>query len=464
MTSPHLNERTIELLILGSPDIADRREETLRHVETCRHCRELYDDMREFYDALEQDADPAGLPEGSSLTIRPQYHQAVVPAPERGPVMRWVSRHRAATAGSAAVVFGALAWLASTLPTGGGSPSYVNYNIQQNLVEVYSARNEKLWHVAVNDAAVLRDAATLEPRLSRVTVTDVDADGQKEVLMAIGSTDPRLSPHQRLVTFAGSGSVRSVTGDLPQATFRGAKYPEVFYVIYYSLVRRTPDSVADVVAVLTNGRSPCVVVRYDANGKVLGEYWHFGNLLGPYLRDVDGDGRPEVVLAGSDDSAEGDEGSAGVRAVVLVLDPEKIVGRTESSVTPGFGFATSDAEKLYLRLPHGRLDRSQAWGMRTGSLIASSDSLMVFSVSTYPGDLRVMFDIVLDRELRMLRVRSTTDTELMVENLRRAGKLPTGRAAQGLLDEYRALEYWDGRMWRSERVEVQRPAGTAHRP
>jgi hypothetical protein len=227
-----------------------------------------------------------------------------------------------------------------------------------------------------------------------------------------------------------------------------------------NVIRGGEGAAAEVFALITNERSPCAVIRYGPQGMVIGEYWHQGNLIGPYLYDLDGDQSPEILLIGSNDEAEDSLGASGVRAVLVVLDPRRVVGRTESSVTPGFGFSRSKAERYYIRLPRGPFDRALGLGLRLSQLRTVDSSHFVFKVQTYPGEARVMFDVQFDRFMNVQSVRPTSDTHVDIAAMQSAGILPKGQLGAKALEVYRQVEYWNGNDWTTERTSIE--AGNGH--
>lgn len=60
----------------------------------------------------------------------------------------------------------------------------------------------------------------------------------------------------------------------------------------------------------------------DTDGRLVGEYWHFGALVSGVVLDADGDGRPEVVVAGVNNPGPGN-GSPAIVELKLPLPPPR---------------------------------------------------------------------------------------------------------------------------------------------
>jgi hypothetical protein len=98
-------------------------------------------------------------------------------------------------------------------------------------------------------------------------------------------------------------------------------------------------------------RYPSVVVVVDGKGKPRGEYWHSGHFDSVYTRDLDKDGRDEILAAGS--SADSS------RATLVVLDPRNIAGaQVLSPDHPNqlLGFPPG-TEKAVITFARGRLNK-----------------------------------------------------------------------------------------------------------
>jgi hypothetical protein len=92
-------------------------------------------------------------------------------------------------------------------------------------------------------------------------------------------------------------------------------------------------------------------------GRLAGEYFHSGALAGLGVLDMDGDGVPEILLAGTNNSGDGG-------ATLLALDSEKVFGASAEDPLHTLHGLGPAQEKLRIRFPLSCLDRK--FGYRPG--------------------------------------------------------------------------------------------------
>ena len=216
----------------------------------------------------------------------------------------------------------------------------------------------------------------------------------------------------------------------------------------------------EIVAALCNWRSPSVVVRLDPRGTVLGEYWHYGHLTAMNIVHSPDGTNDRIIMTGINDGQD----TSGVRFPVLaVLDPSKIIGKTEASATRGFGLPVSSAEVHYIRLAGCDMDRAIKSLPVIRNKLSSEDDLFRFVVVTTQAmrfvnsadTVSYSFEYDFTPGWSVSDVRANDMTELSHARLRAAGLVtstfgPTYCA--GLRD---SVMYWTGDAWR-------RPIATIH--
>jgi hypothetical protein len=235
--------------------------------------------------------------------------------------------------------------------------------------------------------------------------------------------------------------------------FVNTGYPDQFRTECMVLGDFSKSGAPEIIAVTANASSPCLLARFDKNGNLLGEYWHFGNLVSIYAVDLYGDGKPEIVCCGTNDAA-GD--LVNRYGVVAVLDPSKIEGRVESVGSAGFGFPPSQAELYYIRFPRTdieNIDRIRAvvspmWPVR----YENGDAFNFwYTMPSY----EIALQYILSKQMRILGIVPTTGYEELHGKWVKEDKLK-GKIDSEYLDNLRTgVRYWDGKEWRKEPVRVQ---------
>ncbi|HLF15631.1 MAG TPA: hypothetical protein VI932_12160 [Bacteroidota bacterium] len=196
----------------------------------------------------------------------------------------------------------------------------------------------------------------------------------------------------------------------------------------------------------------------DRHGEILGEYWHQGQFPAIYARDINGDGKAELVLCGFNDVDDATEPSS---PVIIVLDPGKIRGKQESQVTRGYGYEKSDAELYYVKLPLTAINTYAHTGAGVSRMRVQDDRLIFLWGFRGPDDLRFNLDFVFSRSFEPLRVIAATQINQLFEREYDRKHIST-RLDDPYLDNLRSgVRFWDGKEWRAEAVGVNSP-GSIH--
>ncbi len=156
----------------------------------------------------------------------------------------------------------------------------------------------------------------------------------------------------------------------------------------------------------TDKKPPCIVASsahaiwwpnqialLDSNGKVLSEYWHSGRLDSMTLADLDGDGREEIVAAGTNNGY--------LQATLVVLDPDRVSGAS-SEVRPQFQIHGMGAAQERTRLLFPRSDMNKAFFSYNSAFgLSVSNSIIRFSVEEciVPGGCTVAYEFAKNLQL-----------------------------------------------------------------
>jgi hypothetical protein len=198
------------------------------------------------------------------------------------------------------------------------------------------------------------------------------------------------------------------------------------------------------------GRSPSAILRFGIDGKVLGEYWHFGHLTKLGAVDLCRKGRAQLLAGGSNDAdGEGDFGFIGV----TLLDPGRISGKTEATLTPGFGYPPSTAELACVRLPNTPVNiRYHSKPGVDGIVIdssASEQAARVWWVASV-ADGKIVLEYIFGPDLVLKALKSSDATIRLLTNLRDRGEMSSRDVEEFLPSLRPGVEYWDGGAWRKE--------------
>ena len=365
----HIDEHTLELYVLGSATIRGQRRSIARHLGRCQHCRAIAQQFVEIYTEAEKHAAKATgtLSRGTMLVrsplkvsgkLAPSEGRSSIPSRQSATqLFQYFKVHPTVTGIGGLVVLALLGIVifrgirpANDL----ANPKGFHYNLSTNNLEVYNSRDEILWKKTSRELDLV-EGAELSFKSTFTTVQDLDGDGVNELITLI----PVVLPDGKLVRncvriFNREGTLLSSTALGESVAFGSRQYDQNAFGSG-GLVVVGRAGARNIVAVAPHWRSPTVVARLNAKGEILGEYWHYGHITGIYKVRLRDNGKECVVLIGGDDSRD----SVGVRfPVLIVLDPDGLVGKTESPATRGFGFAASKAEIAHLFFPVTEADKA----------------------------------------------------------------------------------------------------------
>ena len=467
----HLSEHTLELFVLGGGKDAVLRKQVEEHVAICRGCNRLLESIKTYYEEAEAEARKpvrnsalkAGrLParrrkeaEGflvSPVSEPPAYIEVRVPTIWRR--IHKFSRENRAVSAFAVLAFAAVTYLLLSYAfRDDPNPAYCYLDTAKHQLEVYNAGNKLLWELPS-----FWTAFNTGPGADNAAIADLDRDGRNELItcLPIGSETQPMN----LKVFDSRGKLAGKFS-FPKTpiSYDGDSYHEPLGFSAVS-TETLPDGSVDLLVTSNDRRSPSLVARLDSRLKIIGEYWHYGTFSAyPYSTGDKLDNR--LLLAGSDD-AEDMKGKD--YSFAAVLDPLKITGKTESSVTPGFGMRISPAEIYYIRFP--LTDLGKALGQRCfaspDGLVG--DSLMYISVKSsraIPTTIAAPrnafgFEYIFDvKTMRVRQVKFLTPTEQTYAELKREGKVH-GTFNQRYLDNLmHGVRYWTGSKWVKEPTKVK---------
>ena len=466
----HIDEHTLDLYVLGAPEVSGRRREIEAHLKKCMGCKALADHFSQYYHQAGTELQLHRLTPlaGDRSIMRGEANATALYEASWGPIrqsprtrldlFRQFARRHPLAAGTgsfvALTIVAGLAILLSISIRKDTNPEYYHLNLGQEMFEVYNREHQMLWQIP---APGLSGVEKIEREhgnfLSKIV--DLDGDGKNEVITAIPSLGSDHGKANVLQVFSSGGTIIKTVEFGEAVQFRGAQYHGRDFGAYAILVEDFAGSGAkEIIVAAASGRSPFLVERFDASGRLMGEYWHFGTFYGVYAEDLKQDGKKEVILCGVNDAAPLTEG---VFAPIVVLDPTKIVGKTESLGSPGFGFTPSSAEVYYLRLPQSDINEashSKAWvtsmrPVRWDTL----EALSFWQYGTAPQDLP-MFEYIFSRNMSLLAVKSEDRTIKLRDSLVETGVLK-GRIDATYLDRLKeGVKYWNGKEWTKEVTEI----------
>ncbi|MFH0992043.1 MAG: hypothetical protein V1799_18715 [bacterium] len=452
----HYDEHKLELFVRKSDLIAEERKDIELHLSGCNGCRELADQISQFYSELDtslrgQVALPARKDE--IVVARPEVVHYSTPSISRLPARMWafaLNRPIAAsisTIGAIAIVVGAMSVIPWITSIGDKNRDLfeVHANAALGRLEALNRNSDTVW--------TLPWISSYQPspddrKLGRTAFVVADPFGNGEWLVFSIIPELGVSPQKNgIVIVQAYDDEKNQTFATPLGedfAFVGKPFAMNFLGRGIVVDDFSGKGVKDIIVGVDHYDSPSVIYRLDGNGNVLGSYWHYGRVSGLFSIDLRKDGRKQLVLCGINDVLQ--------KAMLAVLNPERIKGKSEATTTPGFGFTKSVAEEYYITFPSCDLwDLGDLPKPRVTKIIGGGDR---FEASVEDASSKGIFRFVFSSNMDCLSVTSVDDTKRNYEQLKKEGKLH-GEINDSYLEELRrSVEYWDGIQWSYSKTRV----------
>jgi hypothetical protein len=186
----------------------------------------------------------------------------------------------------------------------------------------------------------------------------------------------------------------------------------------------------------TRMRDPTRVLLLDLEKNILGEYWHFGQISDIAIGDIDGDGRPELLCSGQNNSGGRDQ-----HPCFFILNPRNLRG-AGPVLSPEFRIdgMSVGSELVYVLLPLTPLEQQKSPGI-AAIKIEYLDS----------GRIQVYVDVdnpiyEFDKDGRILTVTLGHSFRRLHETAVQAGKLAEAPDYDRLCAELKSgVRYFDGK-------------------
>jgi hypothetical protein len=472
----HTEEHIIELYILGSDLVKEQIDEIEAHLKVCHGCRKLAEEMETFYRNAEENFQhaPDVEKEASKALVRvhnalERYYEPYAPPVPYRPTtfigkFQYIARLHPVTTGigsfatvamlGAAMIFGLKDFFKDT------NPAYTHLNPERAVVEVYNKGNDLLWSFPSKGVYHLSQDQYAELS-KKIIVADLNRDGRNEIITTLPIREKGGDEAIPLTIFSSDGKSSRDVQFQEHVQFRGVKYSETFGTTNMSCDDFGNDGRKEIIIATSNGRSPSIVYRLLSDGTILGQYFHFG-MGRVFAINLQDDHRKALAFCGRNDVNDLDSLSY---AVLIVIDPKRLLGKMEASDSRGFGLPVSSAEMYVVRFPlsgmnvalHSIAEVKDISSIQFGGKpafqvnIVGNSKILEKDEYQYP-----IFEYVLAPDMTALTVKYEDITLLGRNDLITQGKV-AGKIDQSYLDNLKnGVRYWNGTSWQKEPTMVKR--------
>jgi hypothetical protein len=466
----HIDEHTIELYILGSELVKEQTAEIEAHLKECHGCRTLAGQMEAFYKQAEGflqtslNAVEGNLQQSKALVrvnkAVEQYYEPFAP-PVRyrpttfvGKLAYFAKLHPVVTGVGSFATMAVMALMLFTIPnkkTIDQNPSYPILDPVSGCLVIYNKDHDLLWSIPSKILAGANPDLLL-PRYKLINISDINGDGKNEIITVLPLGNQNDYTDTLRIISAEKEILLKKTFD-EDIHFLGKNYNKHWTIDEIYCGKFGASNNPEILVLTNNGRSPFIFFRLDKDGNILGNYIHYG-LQRLFVLENNLGGN-NIFLYGQNNLSENDSLSF---ADLIVIDPGKVNGKTESSCTPGFGLETSKADQYYIKFPLTDLNyiwKSKGWIERmSASRFNNNNSYYLWVVGLYNGD-NPAFEYVISEKMKVLEVKYSSNTLKLRQELIAKGKIK-GTFDDAYLEKLKnGVRYWDGKEWQKEPTMVK---------
>jgi hypothetical protein len=468
----HIDEHTIELYILSSDLVKKQIAEIEAHLKECHGCRKLAEQVEAFYQNAEKKLDKLSVPKEreTKALVRineavEQYYEPFAP-PVRyrpttfvgklayftrlHPVITGVGSFATAAAMLGAILVGTSDFFKDK------NPSYAHLNSESAIIEIYNKENQFLWGLPSKSIYRLppQEYERMEPN---VVIADINGGKRNDVLTILPLGD-KTSPTKPLTIISPEGKLIREISFNENIQFRGTQYYDRLGGEYLLCDDFQGSGKKEIYVVTNGGRSPNIVNRLSNDGTILGQYFHFG--LGN-IQSIQIGQKRKAVFLGQNDVGEPDSLSY---PIMSVLDPSKIIGKTEASESRGFDLPLSSAEMFVIRFPLSDMNifwntHSRARNLKE-TITNNRKTYIVWICGTFGesglgSGSNPTFEYIFNEKMEIVEVKYDSETSRLRKEFIARGKL-TGTMDKPYLENIKnGVRYWNGTSWQKEPTMVK---------
>ncbi|MDI6803914.1 MAG: hypothetical protein QME58_08710 [Bacteroidota bacterium] len=448
-TMYHIDEKILELYVLEAAEVIDKKEDIEKHIKNCQGCRKLFEEMESYYAEVDKSTEERLQKNIQLITLRnlifPKSklgNRTLDQIPKTYPVrvVSFIIRHPIASFMSlaAAFVFGLLLMTPKT-DIKDEKPEYSR--AKDEFLVVYNKNGEELWRKHIGIGYDLEKLRVQEPGFdpdNYLQTVDVDGDGKKEVVAIFGMLS-EWQPKNAIYCYTPDGDERWTYKFNRQMTFGNNVFDDTYQFGKFLVGDFEKNGSFEIIAYIHHGGwYPTAIIKIDAaEGKLLNEYWHSGNIHGLINRDLNNDGIEEIIATGENNGFN--------LASLFVLDPLNFQGHSPAPEEYTPKDISIGNEKYYLLInrtdfkKYASHPRNRVRGMRF-----TSDGDLIVSVTEEIDKTEYSCIYLFDQTLKCISIDGEDKFVTLHNKYVADGRLSKKLDEQYFEDLRKGIRYWDG--------------------
>ena len=351
----------------------------------------------------------------------------------------------AALGAVALVLFGL--WKLLGKSTGSEVAQPYDFRIERSEFIAVNKKGTELWRYDTKLASLVSDAGyrthfpcrkgygNNERLLPWLKIKDINGDGRTEVLFIIRTLDD--DPQSELLCFDGQGR-KLWTYEPGREMLFGTRNFSADYALDAVDVLNASPSAPNKILILARHKPnyPSYIAILSPKGETLGEYWNSGRFSDYALLDIDSDGIPALILAGTNNEYG--------KGFLAVLDTDFVWGGSPQTGDYRCAGLKPGAELFYILFPRTIVDQLE-FGPR--EVISYIDNMKNNRIMAIPFLSRIIFELNARMEIDSVAVSDAFREKY--RKYQEEGKIPPGRLdEQALADSLaKGVVYFDGERW-----------------
>lgn len=416
----HYNDKILSMYFLESKDVENERELIHKHLNECYSCRELYEEIKEFYQLARGEKLQLSDKKNDSIILsNPKFSNKndqtnLSPLPQTFPQKIFFLVYQNPITTGISLIAAALI-LAMSLNWKyifrDSKPTYFEYDERHNVLEVFNKRNEKLWGYHYSFDSIKKLEANYHTKYS--VLTDLDNDGKMELVTIVPNINDVNEPNY-LKIFDEKGMLKFNRKIGREIKFEGKNYEAVFPSLRGLIVDDLDsDGKKEIYVGAPNRNSPYLLSKFDENGNLLGEYWHYGHFWEINKIDLNLEGKKGILLCGENDKVG--------KSLFVILDPVKMNRKNQTA------FSDNDNDAIIKKMSIGSAVLDKNYKDKSRFLRLISESKTNFTLFYTYNDLFSSegVDITFDKTSLSFTVKPTDYMKQKFEFLRRGDSTAT---------------------------------------